>query len=77
MSCTLERGAERSTSYGVLRFGSFDRVVIDDELRRLEHGMDGAWLQEDIRCRGGSLGLVEPNGNQASRRSSQHAARSQ
>ena len=32
MSCTLESGAERSMEYGVLKFGSLDQVMIDDDL---------------------------------------------
>ena len=40
MSCTLESGAERSTEYGSLRFGSLDNVMVNDALLGLEEAKD-------------------------------------
>ena len=39
MSCTLESGAECAMGNGVLRFGSLDQVLSDDDLMRFMEGM--------------------------------------
>ena len=40
MSCTLESGAECTIRYGVLRFGSLNQVINDDDLNRFVQGME-------------------------------------
>ena len=66
MSCTLESGVECATENRMLRFGSLDQVLNDDDVMRfmegmVKHGSRGFWRQQatEVHARPGGASWID------------------